>query len=138
MHPYLLQVWSNKGEMLFEKPLMKPVVNWNISKDRLMFIEEIDSTTFYLVKLFPDEQPIIYRFWLPSSIHNARAVKKEDPNKNQTNPLAEALMKLKQKLEPIETSPQDLLAPDQNATPRLRRLKTDLSLMKSLGEVNKN
>ena len=55
MHPYLLQVWSIKGEMLFEKPLMKPVVNWNISKDRLMFIEEIDSTTFYLVKLFPDK-----------------------------------------------------------------------------------
>ena len=51
---------------------MKPVVNWNISKDRLMFIEENMSTEFYLVKLFMDKQPIIYKFTMPESIHEAR------------------------------------------------------------------
>ena len=51
---------------------MKPVVNWNISKDRLMFIEENKSTEFYLVKLFMDKQPIIYKFTMPESIHEAR------------------------------------------------------------------
>ena len=74
MHPFLLQVWTIKGEMIFEKPLMKPVVNWNMSKDRLMFVEEARSTTFYLVKLFEDKKPVIYKFKLPDSINDERPV----------------------------------------------------------------
>ena len=53
---------------------MKPVVNWNMSKDRLMFVEEVRATTFYLVKLFPDKKPVIYKFLLPDSINDERPI----------------------------------------------------------------
>ena len=81
--------------MIFEKPLMKPVVNWNISKDRLMFIEENQSTEFYLVKLFMDKQPIIYKFQLPESVHETRPVQDAEERKKNLNPLAKVLLSLK-------------------------------------------
>ena len=34
---YLLQVWTREGVMVFERPMEKPVCNWNISKDKLLF-----------------------------------------------------------------------------------------------------
>lgn len=36
---YLLQVWTKKGDMVFEKPLQQPVCNWNISEDKFIFQE---------------------------------------------------------------------------------------------------
>ena len=52
---FLLQVWTIKGEMIYEKSLYKPISNWNISEDRLLFTEEVDSTEVWLVKLFLDK-----------------------------------------------------------------------------------
>ena len=34
---YLLQVWSNRGEMIFERQLDAKVTNWNISTDKFLF-----------------------------------------------------------------------------------------------------
>ena len=28
---FLLQVWNTRGEMVFERPLKKPLSNWNIN-----------------------------------------------------------------------------------------------------------
>ena len=35
--PFLLQVWTKKGEMVFEMPLDHPVCNWNISNNKFVF-----------------------------------------------------------------------------------------------------
>ena len=66
--PYLIQVWTLKGELVYEKPLKKPLANWNISDDRFMFLEDTYSTSVWLVKLFEDKAPVIYRFELPESV----------------------------------------------------------------------
>ena len=66
---YLLQVWSINGVMVFEKPLDKPVVNWNISRNKLLFQEDTfnSSNEVYLVKLFIDKPPIVFKFSLPAA-----------------------------------------------------------------------
>ena len=63
---FLLQVWNLQGEMAFEKPLEKPVSNWNISNDVLLYLEDISSTEVWMVKLFEDKSPILYKFLIPS------------------------------------------------------------------------
>ena len=68
-----MQVWTLKGEMIFEKPLEKPVTNWNISGNVLLFLEEVDSTNVWMVKLFEDKSPILFKFVIPS-INHSKAV----------------------------------------------------------------
>ena len=34
---FLLQVWTKKGDMVFERPLNMPICNWNISGDKFIF-----------------------------------------------------------------------------------------------------
>ena len=67
---YLLQVWSINGVMVFEKPLDKPVVNWNVSRNKLLFQEDVFNSSnneVYLVKLFIDKPPIVFKFSLPAA-----------------------------------------------------------------------
>ena len=52
--PFLLQVWNRFGTMVFEKPLKKPIVNWNISDDKFIFQIETNSPDIYVVRLFED------------------------------------------------------------------------------------
>ena len=40
---YLLQIWTNLGEMIFEKPLAKAISNWNISDNKFVFQEAMNS-----------------------------------------------------------------------------------------------
>ena len=54
--------------MIFEKSLPKPVSNWNICGSRLIFQEEPDSKEVWLVKLYEDKKPIVYKFTLPASV----------------------------------------------------------------------
>ena len=63
----MLQVWTIKGVMVFEKPMDMPVANWNICGNKLVFMEDIASTDIYLVKLFLDKEPVVFKFKLPSS-----------------------------------------------------------------------
>ena len=67
-HPFLLQVWSIKGEMIFEKRMMKPPENWNISGNKLIYMEENNSNKIFLVKLFLDSEPVLFVFELPEGI----------------------------------------------------------------------
>ena len=66
--PFLLQVWSIKGEMIFEKRMMKPPENWNISGNKLIYMEENNSNKIFLVKLFLDSEPVLFVFELPEGI----------------------------------------------------------------------
>ena len=77
---------------------MKPVVNWNISKDRLMFVEEEKSTTFFLVKLFEDKKPIIYKFKMPESVNDEIPPIDPEKIKKELNPLAKMLFSIKKTL----------------------------------------
>lgn len=52
--PFLLQVWNRYGTMVFEKPLKKPITNWNISDDKFIFQQETNSPDIYVVRLFED------------------------------------------------------------------------------------
>ena len=36
---FLLQVWSIRGDLIFEKPMNYPVANWNISGNVLTYLE---------------------------------------------------------------------------------------------------
>ena len=66
--PFLLQVWTEKGEMIFEKPLLKPPANWNISGDTLLFLEETNAKEIMMVKLFLDKKPVLAKFSLPGDL----------------------------------------------------------------------
>ena len=66
--PFLLQVWTDTGEMVFEKPLATPPANWNISGDKLLFLEETNARQITLVKLFTDKKPILFNFRLPDDL----------------------------------------------------------------------
>ena len=54
--------------MVFEKPMKTPPVNWNISEDKLLFLEETNASEIFLVKLFKDKKPILFKFTLPSDL----------------------------------------------------------------------
>jgi hypothetical protein len=71
-YKYLLQVWSDKGEMVFERALRKPCSNYNISGDHFVFQEETNSSDVYLVKLHLDEKPFVFKFTLPTHVTEDR------------------------------------------------------------------
>lgn len=70
--PFLLQVWTNKGEMVFERPLLEPPANWNISGNKLVYLEETNSNDIYLVKLFMNKRPVLFKFSLPEGVNNEK------------------------------------------------------------------
>ena len=70
--PYLLQVWTNRGQMVFERSLMQPISNWNISHDKFCFQEDRESNEIYVIQLFLDKQPQIFKFILPSDVTKGR------------------------------------------------------------------
>lgn len=71
--PYLLQVWTKFGQMVFERSLHQPVSNWNISHDRFIFQESSDSPDIYVVHLYLDKQPYLSKFRLPDSVTKNRS-----------------------------------------------------------------
>ena len=54
--------------MVFEKPLQTPPANWNISGDKLLFLEETNAKEINVVKLFTDKKPILFKFRLPEDL----------------------------------------------------------------------
>ena len=80
MMPYLLQVWTSNGDMVFEKSLRQPISNWNISGDKFLFQESKDSEYVHIVKLFLDEQPYLFRFKLPLEDQSHRKNSYYDPD----------------------------------------------------------
>ena len=54
--PYLLQVWQKGGRLIFEKPLKKPCVNWNITSDTFIFQEDQETAEIYLVTLKEEKE----------------------------------------------------------------------------------
>ena len=53
---------------MFEKPLDKPVTSWNVSRNKLLFQEDDNNPNLvYLVKLFIDKPPIVFKFSLPDN-----------------------------------------------------------------------
>ena len=52
---FLLQVWSELGEMVFEKALNRPPANWNLSGSNMVYAEETEAKEIHLVKLFIDK-----------------------------------------------------------------------------------
>ena len=51
---------------MFEKPLDKPVTSWNVSRNKLLFQEDDNNPNLvYLVKLFLDKPPVVFKFYLP-------------------------------------------------------------------------
>ena len=66
--PYLVQVWTKNGVMVFERSMEKPISNWNISHDKFIFQENPKEPVIYIVRLFLDRQPILFKFTLPKSV----------------------------------------------------------------------
>ena len=69
---YLLQVWDRQGTMVFERSLRNPICNWNISGDHFLFQEEANSTAIYVVHLFRDKSPFLFKFKFPASAFENR------------------------------------------------------------------
>ena len=53
---YLLQVWQKGGKLIFEKSLLTPCVNWNITSDTFIFQEDQEVPEIYLVTLKDEEE----------------------------------------------------------------------------------
>ena len=77
---FLMQVWTRKGELAFERKLDKPVDNWNISTDKLLFHETEDSDTLHVVKLRSQNTSTLWELKLPPGTF-------EDEIKTQVNDL---------------------------------------------------
>ena len=65
---FLLQVWTETGEMVFERPMETPLTNWNIAEDKLIFMEESNAREIFIVKLFTKKQPILFKLILPENL----------------------------------------------------------------------
>ena len=66
--PYLLQVWTRSGDMVYEKALDKPVANWNISEKMLVYLEDTHSQEINVVKLLLDKEPVLFKVRLPAGL----------------------------------------------------------------------
>ena len=78
--PFLLQVWSRYGNMVFEKPMMQPCSNWNISENIFIFSEEVNCSTIWLVKLGLEKEPVVFKFMMPNDVIEGQANSKWDDN----------------------------------------------------------
>ena len=65
---WLLQVWSDKGVMLYEKALCAPVCNWNIHGDTFVFQEAPTSHQITVVRFSEDAQAKVFTLDLPDRI----------------------------------------------------------------------
>ena len=54
--------------MVFERPMQTPLSNWNIAGDKLIFLEEANAQEIFIVKLFTDKMPILFKFKLPANL----------------------------------------------------------------------
>ena len=75
---FLLQVWTDTGEMVFERPLEQPPANWNISGNKLVYLEETNAKVIHIVKLFVDKQPILFELILPIDVTSGLVNSKYD------------------------------------------------------------
>ncbi len=51
--------------MVFERKLRQPVGNWNVTHDKFIFQEKIDDPSIYVLKLWKDRTPKLFRFDFP-------------------------------------------------------------------------
>ena len=51
--------------MVFERALKWPIANWNISGEKFLFQESRKSKAIYIVKLYIDKTPKLFKFNLP-------------------------------------------------------------------------
>lgn len=65
-------MWSNKGQLLYEKKLSSPVSNWNIHEDVLVFQEHIHSEVLNVVRLFEDKQAEVIEVKTPRGLIASR------------------------------------------------------------------
>ena len=70
--PYLLQVWQYGGKLVFEKPLAKPVENWNITQDKFLFQEDANVPELFLICLNQGKQPQVFKCQLPPNLTENR------------------------------------------------------------------
>jgi hypothetical protein len=54
--------------LIFERPLHKPVSNWNIAQDTFLFQEETNSPEVFLLRLFIDKPALFFKFSFPQSV----------------------------------------------------------------------
>ena len=77
---FLLQVWTEAGEMVFERPMETPLTNWNIAGDKLIFMEDKNAREIFIVKLFTNKQPILFKFTLPENLTEGLVNSNYDPD----------------------------------------------------------
>ena len=78
-----MQVWSNQGELVYERKLLEPVANWSISTDKLLFQEEVGSSTVCVVKLSLDSRATLYEIELPQEVLEEHADLKDPTLRRQ-------------------------------------------------------
>ena len=54
--------------MVFERSLIKPPANWNISGNKLLYKEHATSDEIHLVKLSLKRQPVVFKIQLPKGL----------------------------------------------------------------------
>lgn len=69
---YLLQVWSNKGQLYYERKMVQKPCMMNIIGKVVIFKEETESNNIFIVKLRSTKHPSLFKFTLPSSFFGDR------------------------------------------------------------------
>ena len=53
--PFLLQVWKRGGQLIFEKPLKRPVCNWNVIENKFLFQEDPNIPVVHMIHLYEEQ-----------------------------------------------------------------------------------
>ena len=69
---YLVQVWTKEGQIIFERAMSKPISNWNITRDKFLFQETANSPEVFLLQLYMDKTPILFKFKFSENVTAGR------------------------------------------------------------------
>ena len=54
--------------MVYERALESPCSNWNIAGNKFIYTLTPNSSEIFLVKLFLDKEPVVFKFKLPEHL----------------------------------------------------------------------
>ena len=125
--PFLLQVWTKGGEMVFERPLQNPPTIWSISDNKLVYVEAENQKEITLAKLFKDKEAVLFKFTLPDDLTQDEVPTSHDYDSSRNLGAKNGL---------LDQSLVDL-APEAEPEVEYHYSKSDdFEYMRSLGEIN--
>ena len=72
--PYLLQIWSNTGQCVYERPMEHPCKRWNLCNNQMLFME--DDINLIAVECSETKSKTIVRNFILQQTHPESTIRK--------------------------------------------------------------